>query len=67
MVKAFERATGIVVDPDELRWWNVFSCFKLAVIVHAGIHGYLTGGLPHLHHAPTWLYRTMFTMIRESS
>jgi aminoglycoside phosphotransferase (APT) family kinase protein len=67
MIEAFEHGTGIVVDPDELRWWNVFACYKLAVIIHAGVHGYLTGGLPHLHHAPTWLYRAMFTIIRESS
>ena len=67
MIEAFVRETGILVDPDELRWWNVFSCYKLAVIVHAGVHGYLTGGLPHLHQAPTWLYRAMFAMIREAS
>jgi aminoglycoside phosphotransferase (APT) family kinase protein len=67
MIDAFERHTGIVVDPDELRWWNIFSCYKLAVIVHAGVHSYLTGGMPHLHHAPTWLYRAMFSMIREAS
>ena len=67
MIKAFEHHTGIVVDPDELRWWNIFSCYKLAVIVHAGVHGYLTGGRPDLHHPPTWLYRAMFTMIREAS
>jgi aminoglycoside phosphotransferase (APT) family kinase protein len=67
MIKAFEHHTGIVVDSDELRWWNVFSCYKLAVIVHAGVHSYLTGGMPHLHHTPTWLYRAMFTMIREAA
>jgi aminoglycoside phosphotransferase (APT) family kinase protein len=66
MVTAFETGTGIRVDPDELRWWNVFSCYKLAVIVLSGVHGYLTGGLPQLHHPPTWLYRAMFKAIGEA-
>lgn len=64
MVEAFTHATGIEVPEPELRWWNVFSCYKLAVIVHAGVHGYLNGDMPHLHHSPTWLYRAMFKMIR---
>lgn len=67
MVREFEQRSGIHVDPDELRWWNIFSCYKLAVIVLSGVHGYLTGGSPHLHHQPTWLFRAMFTMIREAS
>lgn len=67
MVREFEKHSDIEVDPAQLRWWNVFSCYKLAVIVLSGVHGYLTGGSPHLHHQPTWLYRAMFKMIREAS
>ncbi|WP_216695345.1 phosphotransferase family protein [Dietzia psychralcaliphila] len=67
MIREFEKRSGIEVDPAQLRWWNVFSCYKLAVIVLSGVHGYLTGGSAHLHHQPTWLYRAMFKMIREAS
>lgn len=66
MVRAFEETTGITVDPNELLWWNVFSCFKLAVIVLTGVHGYAGRESSVLHHPPTWLYRAMFSMIRES-
>lgn len=66
MVLAFEAGTGMRVDRDELRWWNIFSCYKLAVIVLTGVHTYLAGDSPHLHHPPTWLYRAMFKMIREA-
>lgn len=66
MVSAFESGTGMRVDREELRWWNIFSCYKLAVIVLTGVHSYLIGDSSHLHHSPTWLYRAMFKMIREA-
>jgi aminoglycoside phosphotransferase (APT) family kinase protein len=63
IVEAYTAATGVVVDDDELTWWNVFSCWKLAVIVLTGVHEFVAGRFDRVHHSPTWLVRAMLKMM----
>ena len=59
MAAAFTAATGYRVDLAELTWWNIFSCWKLAVIVLTGLHAFVTGVLDRIYHPPSFLYQTM--------
>jgi aminoglycoside phosphotransferase (APT) family kinase protein len=63
IVQAYAAATGHEVPQEELLWWNVFSCWKLAVIVLTGMHEFVAGRLDRVHHSPTWLYRAMLRMV----
>ncbi len=63
IVQAYAAATGHAVAEDELLWWNVFSCWKLAVIVLTGLREFVDGRLDRVHQSPTWLYRAMFRMM----
>lgn len=66
IVAAFSAATGYEVYPDELLWWNVFSCWKLATIVLTGVASFVDGTFDKVHQMPTWLFRAMFKMMGES-
>lgn len=63
IVEAYTAATGRAVDDDVLTWWNVFSCWKLAVIVLTGVRAFVDGRLDRAHHSPTWLFRAMLRMV----
>lgn len=63
IVAAFQERTGYQVDDRELHWWNVFSCWKLAVIVLTGLRSTVDGKFDRIHHNPTWLYRRMLKMV----
>jgi aminoglycoside phosphotransferase (APT) family kinase protein len=63
IIEAFEQRTGYAVAAAELHWWNVFSCWKLAIIILTGVHALVEGRLDQIHHAPSFLYRRMFRMI----
>lgn len=65
IVAAYTAATGHAVDDAELTWWNVFSCWKLAVIVLTGLQEFVAGRFDRVHHSPTWLVRAMLRMIEE--
>lgn len=43
VVERYRRASGLEVDPRPLRWWNVFSTFKTAVMQVSGMKAYLEG------------------------
>ena len=65
IVEAYTQITGYTVDPDELLWWNVFSCWKLAVIVLTGVRVFVDGTFDRVHQSPTWLFRAMFKMMEN--
>jgi aminoglycoside phosphotransferase (APT) family kinase protein len=62
IVAAYAAATGHSVDDEDLTWWNVFSCWKLAVIVLTGMHEFVAGRFDRVHHSPTWLVRAMLRL-----
>lgn len=66
IVAAYERRTGRRVLPADLHWWNVFSCWKLAVIVLTGLSEFVGQRLDRIHQPPTWLFRQMFAMTKDA-
>ena len=65
IIAAFEAASGYRVDPRDLTWWNVFSCWKLSVIVLTGVAEFVAGRMDKLYHNPVWLFQQMLTMMSE--
>jgi aminoglycoside phosphotransferase (APT) family kinase protein len=65
IVAAFSAATGYRVDPAELNWWNVFSCWKLSAIVLTGVEAFVTGRMDRIYHNPVWLFQQMFSMMKD--
>ncbi|MBX9609451.1 MAG: phosphotransferase family protein [Gammaproteobacteria bacterium] len=63
IVAAFTAATGFEVEPRALRWWNVFSCWKLSVIVLTGVAAFTAGTMDRIYHAPAWLVQQMLALM----
>lgn len=63
IVAAYTAATGFEVDPRALRWWNVFSCWKLSVIVLTGVAAFTAGTMDRIYHAPAWLVQQMLALM----
>jgi aminoglycoside phosphotransferase (APT) family kinase protein len=63
IVEAFEKLTGLTVDDEALTWWNVFSCWKLAIIVLTGLNAFVDGRFERAYQYPGWLIRQMFRLM----
>jgi len=63
IIEAFRARSGYDFDESEVHWWNVFSCWKLAIIVLTGLRSTVDGKFDRIHHNPTWLYRRMLKMV----
>jgi aminoglycoside phosphotransferase (APT) family kinase protein len=66
IVNRWSERTGYDVDQSTLKWWNVFSCFKLAAIITAGIAEFVAGRVDVIYQAPVALYRVMFDLMAEA-
>lgn len=67
IVGAYRELTGRRVDEAALRWWNVFSCWKLAVIQLTAVSEFVAGRYDRVFQTPTWLYRPMFQMMGDGA
>ena len=67
IVAAYSRHTGRQVNETALRWWNVFSCWKLAVIQLTAVSEFVAGRYDRVFQTPTWLYRPMFQLMEKSA
>ncbi len=67
IVAAYRALTGRRVDETALRWWNVFSCWKLAVIQLTAVSEFVAGRYDRVFQTPTWLYRPMFQLMEHTS
>ena len=67
IVAAYRALTGRQVDEAALRWWNVFSCWKLAVIQLTAVSEFVAGRYDRVFQTPTWLYRPMFQMMENAA
>lgn len=67
IVAAYTASTGRSVSEDSLTWWNVFSCWKLAVIQLTAVNEFVAGRYNRVFQTPAWLYRPMFQMINSVS
>ena len=65
IVQAYTAATGFHVEPRELTWWNVFSCWKLSVIVLTGVEAFVAGKMDRIYHNPVWLFQQMLSMMKD--
>jgi aminoglycoside phosphotransferase (APT) family kinase protein len=63
IVDRYQELTGWTVDVDELRYWNVFANFKLAVIVLTGMRSYAEGRSDRPYDFPTPLLDLAFHLI----
>ena len=67
IVAAYRTLTGRPVDESALRWWNVFSCWKLAVIQLTAVNEFVAGRYDRVFQTPTWLYRPMFKLMEPAA
>jgi aminoglycoside phosphotransferase (APT) family kinase protein len=65
IIDRFRARSGLRATEHDVVWWNVFSCWKLAVIGLTGTHEFVLGRYDRVFQTPTWLFRPMFRMIQE--
>ncbi len=65
IVAAYSAITGRIVNEAALRWWNVFSGWKLAVIQLTAVSEFVAGRYDRVFQTPAWLYRPMFQMMEN--
>jgi aminoglycoside phosphotransferase (APT) family kinase protein len=63
IVETYRQLTGRKVSETDLTWWNVFSCWKLAVIQLTAVNEFVAERYDRVFQTPTWLYRPMFQMM----
>ena len=63
IVEAYRKLTGRKVCEADLIWWNVFSCWKLAVIQLTAVNEFVAGRYDRVFQTPSWLFRQMFKMM----
>ncbi len=63
IIDAYRRLTGREVREADLVWWNIFSCWKLAVIQLTAVNEFVAGRYDRVFQTPTWLFRPMFQMM----
>jgi aminoglycoside phosphotransferase (APT) family kinase protein len=66
IVEEYSRQTGREVNEDDLRWWIVFACWRLAITNLAGQHAFALELSDRISQTPTWLFRRMFALIEEA-
>ena len=67
IVAAYRLLTGRQVDEAALRWWNVFSCWKLAIIQLTAVSEFVAGRYDRVFQTPSWLYRPMFQLMEHAA
>jgi len=65
IIATYRALTGREVNEAALRWWNVFSCWKLAVIQLTAVREFVAGRYDRAFQTPSWLYRPMFQMMES--
>jgi aminoglycoside phosphotransferase (APT) family kinase protein len=63
IVEAYRELSGRKVCEADLIWWNVFSCWKMAVIQLTAVSEFVAGRYSRVFQTPTWLFRQMFQMM----
>lgn len=63
IIAAYQKLTGRSVCEADLTWWNVFSCWKLAVVQLTAVNEFVAGRYNRVFQTPTWLFRPMLQMM----
>lgn len=66
IVETYCEMTGREVSEADLTWWNIFSCWKLAVIQLTAVNEFVAGRYNRVFQTPSWLFRPMFQMMEGS-
>lgn len=67
IVDAYRKLTGREVREGDLTWWNVFSCWKLAVIQLTAVNEFVAGRYSRVFQTPSWLFRPMLQMMESAA
>lgn len=65
IMEHYAAESGFRVDDQELTWWNIFSCFKLSVIILTGVSEFVEGHFDVIYQAPMSLYRVMYRLMDD--
>jgi aminoglycoside phosphotransferase (APT) family kinase protein len=63
LLDRWSARTGLAVDPDAVRWWQVLANLKLSVIVLTGSRAFVEGRLDRIHQSPVRIYRLLLDQI----
>lgn len=63
IIEAYIKLTGREVREADLIWWNVFSCWKLAVVQLTAVNEFICGRYDRVFQTPSWLFRPMLQMM----
>ena len=63
IIETYQKLTGRKVSDADLTWWNIFSCWKLAVIQLTAVSEFVAGRYSRVFQTPTWLYRPMLQLM----
>lgn len=63
LLQRWEQTTGLEVDAEKVRWWQVLANFKLAVIVLTGAHAFVDGRLDRVHQSPVGIHRLLLELM----
>ena len=66
IVDAYRALTGHAVRNADLNGWNVFACWKLAVIQLTAVNEFVSGRYDRVFQTPSWLFRPMFQMMEAA-
>lgn len=65
ILRAYERSTGRMVDPADLRWWNLFATFRTAVMQVSGLRSFLEGRSRQAYRPTSKVLRTLLDYIDD--
>ncbi len=65
LLEHYERVSGIPVDHRSVRWWNVFSTFKTAVMQVSGLRAFTEGRSDQRYEPTERVLSTLAASIRE--
>jgi aminoglycoside phosphotransferase (APT) family kinase protein len=63
LLDRWAQLTGLAVDPEAVRWWQVLANVKLSVIVLTGSRAFVEGRLDRMHQTPVRIYRLLLDQI----
>jgi aminoglycoside phosphotransferase (APT) family kinase protein len=65
LLERWALRTGMEVDRDAVRWWQVLANLKLAVIVLSGTHAFVDGRLDRIYQSPVRIHQLLLRQIAE--
>ena len=65
IVSAYRTRTNLEVREADLTWWNIFSCWKLAVIQLTAVSEFVAGRYDRIFQTPSWLFKPMVRMMEN--